>query len=70
MVTETTAWSAGLVGINNLGYGGSNAHLLLAPHEKEKINGGQPSDDLPRLICISGRTEEGINVIFKEVSIS
>lgn len=34
---------------------------------KVKINDGIPDDDLPRLICVSGRTEEGITSILDYV---
>jgi hypothetical protein len=33
-----------------------------------KVNGGAPSDCIPRLVVASGRTEEAVDVILKDVS--
>jgi len=54
--------------MNSFGIGGTNAHVLLERNEKEKINGGAPVDPLPRLVVASGRTEEAVDVILKDVS--
>ncbi|XP_032678594.1 fatty acid synthase-like [Odontomachus brunneus] len=67
VVTTTTAWEPTFVGINSFGFGGANAHLLLAPNMKKKINGGAPEDDLPRLIVLSGRTEQAVESFLREV---
>jgi fatty acid synthase len=56
------------VGINSFGFGGSNAHILLQRNEKKKVNGGAPTDLIPRLIVASGRTEEAVDVILTDVS--
>jgi fatty acid synthase len=55
------------VGVNSFGFGGSNAHVLLQWNEKEKVNGGAPTDLIPRLVVASGRTEEAVDVILKDV---
>nr|CAD7433764.1 unnamed protein product [Timema monikensis] len=60
VVTETMPWSGGLAAVNAVGLSGVVGHILLRSHSKEKVNGGLPSDDLPRLLLISGRTEEGL----------
>ena len=57
-----------MAGMNSFGIGGTNAHVLLERNEKEKINGGAPVDPLPRLVVASGRTEEAVDVILKDVS--
>jgi len=57
-----------LVGINSFGFGGANAHLLLQWNRKNKINGGAPTDMIPRLVIASGRTEEAVDTILKDVS--
>nr|XP_023029483.1 fatty acid synthase-like [Leptinotarsa decemlineata] len=57
----------GLIGINSFGFGGGNCHTLLRKNKKEKLNSGLPSDDIPRLICLSGRTEESIISLLDEV---
>lgn len=67
VVTETTPWNGGLVGINALGFGGANCHILLKSNEKRKINQGIPQDDLPRLVVISGRTEEAVKALLDDV---
>ena len=69
VVTEPTPWSDGYVGINSFGFGGANAHILLKSNPKEKINNGAPSDNLPRLVSVSGRTEEAVLSIIDEVRI-
>lgn len=37
-------------------------------NEKSKANHGQPSDDLPRLVYISGRTKEAVDTILDDVA--
>jgi len=59
----------GYVGINNFGFGGSNAHVLLKWNDKLKINNGAPNDDLPRLVVLSGRTEESVKLFLNDVSV-
>jgi fatty acid synthase len=66
-VTENLPWNGSLAGVNSFGFGGSNAHALLQRNEKEKVNGGAPTDLIPRLIVASGRTEEAVDVILKDV---
>ncbi|XP_046739716.1 fatty acid synthase-like [Diprion similis] len=60
VITEPTQWKGGYVGINSFGFGGGNAHILLKSNPKEKINDGAPTDDIPRLVVVSGRTEEAV----------
>ncbi|KAL6257977.1 hypothetical protein P5V15_011573 [Pogonomyrmex californicus] len=67
VVTESTPWNGGYVGINSFGFGGANSHIILKSHEKEKLNKGAPSDDLPRLVTVSGRTEESVNVFLNDI---
>lgn len=68
VVTEPTPWEGGYIGISSFGFGGANAHILLKSNPKEKINGGAPHDDLPRLVMVSGRTEEAVETILQDVS--
>lgn len=67
VVTNPTPWEPTYVGINSFGFGGANGHVLLAPNAKEKINGGAPKDNLPRLVVLSGRTEEAVESFLHEV---
>jgi fatty acid synthase len=69
VVTEKVPWTGSLAGINSLGFGGTNAHIVLQHNQKNKVNGGAPADLIPRLVIASGRTEEAVNVILKDVSI-
>jgi fatty acid synthase len=57
------------VGVNSFGFGGANAHVLLQSNDKNKVNGGAPTDSIPRLVVASGRTEEAVDVILKDVCI-
>ena len=67
-MTEKHPWNGCLAGINSFGFGGANAHILLQRNEKQKVNGGAPVDTIPRLVVASGRTEEAVDVILKDVS--
>jgi len=68
VITEPTPWDGGYVGINSFGFGGANCHVILKSNPKKKINNGAPSDDLPRLVTVSGRTEDAVKVILDNVS--
>lgn len=68
VVTTLASWKPDFVGINSFGFGGANAHLLLAPNMKQKKNGGAPQDNLPRLVVLSGRTEQAVQSFLHEVS--
>jgi len=68
VVTEPTPWEGGYVGINSFGFGGANCHVVLKSNSKKKINNGAPSDDLPRLVTVSGRTEASVEVFLDDVS--
>ncbi|GJQ79757.1 hypothetical protein Trydic_g23234 [Trypoxylus dichotomus] len=56
----------GYFAANSFGFGGSNAHILLHWNTKAKRNDGTPEDDLPRLICVSGRNEDGVKSILND----
>ena len=68
VVTEKHPWNGCLAGVNSFGFGGTNAHILLQRNEKEKVNSGAPVDPIPRLVVASGRTEEAVDIILKDVS--
>ncbi|XP_024879545.1 fatty acid synthase-like, partial [Temnothorax curvispinosus] len=68
IVTEPTEWEGGYIGVNSFGFGEANSHILLKSNLKQKINNGAPNDDLPRLVAVSGRTEEAVKIIFDYVS--
>lgn len=68
-MTEPTPWEGGMVGVNSFGFGGANCHVLLEWNSKSKINGGLPEDDIPRLVNVSGRTNEAVVNMLTFVSI-
>ncbi|KAF5284901.1 hypothetical protein FQA39_LY16856 [Lamprigera yunnana] len=71
VVTDLTPWpkeKLGLAAINNFGFGGANVHVLLKRNKKIKICNGVPEDDLPRLVCFSGRTHESIESISDDLN--
>lgn len=57
----------GFVDINSFGFGGFNVHLLLKWNPKKKVN-GTLTDDLPRLVVLSGRTKESVKLFFNDVT--
>ncbi|XP_030748839.1 fatty acid synthase-like [Sitophilus oryzae] len=57
----------GLIGINSFGFGGGNCHVLLRHNPKKKVNQGKPLDNIPRLICVSGRTPDAVNMLLDSV---
>ncbi|KAL0099534.1 hypothetical protein PUN28_019758 [Cardiocondyla obscurior] len=67
IVTEPTKLQGDKICINSFGFGGANSHVLLKSNSKQKINNGTPDDDLPRLVAVSGRTEEAVKTIFNDV---
>jgi len=58
----------GYIGINSKGFGGANAHMLLKWNLKQKVNYGKSNDDLPRLVILSGRTEDSVKLFINDVS--
>lgn len=69
MLTEPLSLKNGYISINSFGFGGCNAHLLLKWNIKQKISNCAASDELPRLVALSGRTKESVNSFLNDVSI-
>ncbi|XP_015179002.1 PREDICTED: fatty acid synthase [Polistes dominula] len=59
VITEPTPLEGTYIGINSFGFGGANGHVLVQSHPKTKPK-KLPYDDLPRLVVVSGRTEEAV----------
>ncbi|RZC42595.1 Ketoacyl-synt C domain containing protein [Asbolus verrucosus] len=57
-----------IIGINNLGFGGNNCHLVFRRFKKKKFKEEFPNHDLPRLICVSGRSEESVLALLNELN--
>lgn len=67
-MTEKVPWTGNLAGVSSLGVGGANGHIILQRNQKNKVNCGAPTDSIPRLVVASGRTEEAVDVILKDVN--
>ncbi|XP_032674560.1 fatty acid synthase-like isoform X2 [Odontomachus brunneus] len=67
IVTEPTTCEGGYMCIHSSGFGGANCHILLKSNPKNKINNAL-SDDLPRLVVVSGRTEEAVKTLLDDVN--
>ncbi|XP_018371882.1 PREDICTED: fatty acid synthase-like, partial [Trachymyrmex cornetzi] len=68
VVQELMPIKNGHIAINSFGFGGSNAHTLLKWNRKSKVNNGAPNDDLPRLVILSGRTEESVKLFLNDIA--
>ncbi|XP_063913205.1 fatty acid synthase-like [Zophobas morio] len=68
VVTDLTPIETGndVFVINNYGFGGSNAHMLLRRLDKIK-SVGDLHEDLPRLVCVSGRSESSVSNLLDEL---
>ncbi|KAJ3656466.1 hypothetical protein Zmor_015541 [Zophobas morio] len=68
VVTDLTPIETGndVFVINNYGFGGSNAHMLLRRLDKIK-SVGDLHEDLPRLVCFSGRSESSVSNLLDEL---
>jgi fatty acid synthase len=58
VVDTNLKWNGGIIGLNSFGFGGANAHVVLKSNPKPKPVYVQ--DDMPKMIMVSGRTEEAI----------
>lgn len=70
VVVEPEPLNSQYVGVNSFGFGGANAHVLLKTHDKQKLNEAAPADNLPRLVAISGRTEDAVKTMIDDVRIT
>ncbi|OAD52584.1 Fatty acid synthase [Eufriesea mexicana] len=60
VVDKNTPWKGGIIAINSFGFGGANAHVVLRSNPKPKLSPVLDSK-VPKLITISGRTEEAVS---------
>lgn len=67
VVKDCTPLPKPYISVNSFGFGGANAHAMLKANPKNKVNFGQPEDDLPRLVTWAGRSEEACNEIFNAI---
>lgn len=57
-MSKNEPWNGGIVAINSFGFGGANAHIVLRSNPKPKQT--LPRGQLPRVVGVSGRTEEAV----------
>lgn len=67
VVADTQELMGPMICVNSFGFGGGNAHALFKGNTKEKVNFGIPTDNAPRLVIWSGRTEEAVKTILDSV---
>nr|XP_050845856.1 fatty acid synthase-like isoform X1 [Vespula vulgaris] len=67
VVTQPTLLDGEYIAINSFGFGGTNAHVLLRSNSKIKHNNELLNDDLHRLVAVSGRTAEAVEIILNEI---
>lgn len=53
-------WNGGLVAINNYGFGGANAHLVIRSNPKPKHT-LKMKNSLPNIVAVSGRTISAVH---------
>ncbi|KAF7386952.1 hypothetical protein HZH66_011404 [Vespula vulgaris] len=66
VVDKPTPWKGGLVAVNSFGFGGANAHIVLRSNPKPKLSPVLETK-LPKLINVSGRTEEAVNFLLDTI---
>lgn len=64
VVDCNTPWTGGVVSLNSTGFGGANAHAILKSNPIDKISTSY--ETLPRLIIVSGRTREAVEMLLVE----
>lgn len=65
VIDRNTPWNGGIIGLNSFGFGGANAHVIMKSNPKPKRT--TPSDTIPRLALLSGRTSEAIDLLLDEI---
>ncbi|XP_011884012.1 PREDICTED: fatty acid synthase-like [Vollenhovia emeryi] len=68
VVTSPMPLKNGYIGINSFGFGGANAHMLVKWNPKQKVDNNAPNDDLPRLVILSGCTEDAVNLFLNDAA--
>lgn len=67
VIDKVTPWNGGLVAVNSFGFGGANAHVLLRSNPKPKLLPvPDTTEQLPKLVAVSGRTEEAVRALLDE----
>ncbi|XP_047360366.1 fatty acid synthase-like [Vespa velutina] len=66
VVDKPTPWKGGLAAVNSFGFGGANAHIILRSNPKPKLSPVLETK-LPKLVNVSGRTEEAVNFLLDTI---
>ncbi|XP_049809979.1 fatty acid synthase isoform X1 [Schistocerca nitens] len=65
VVDKAIPWNGGLAAVNSFGFGGANAHIVLRSNPKPKTPAIQ--DGVPRLVTVSGRTDEAVSAFLEKI---
>ncbi|XP_017773704.1 PREDICTED: fatty acid synthase [Nicrophorus vespilloides] len=65
VVDKNEKWNGGIIAINSFGFGGANAHIVLRSNPKPKVT--WPAEPIPRLVSVSGRTEDAVNNFLNKI---
>ncbi|XP_025265005.1 fatty acid synthase-like [Camponotus floridanus] len=68
VLDKATSWNGGFVGINSFGAGGTNSHVILRSNSKVKISLDTVEHLLPKLVAVSGRTKEAVQVLLNKAN--
>lgn len=70
VVTKPTPWDGGYVGVNSFGFGGANTHCILKSNTSHTTPiDAQSNQQLPKIVCVSGRTEESVSNLLRVIII-
>ncbi|KAH1002410.1 hypothetical protein HUJ04_008498 [Dendroctonus ponderosae] len=67
VVAQNEPWNGGIVAMNSFGFGGANAHIVIRSNPKPKEN--WPPGPIPRVVGVSGRTEEAVKNFLSKVNL-
>ncbi|XP_065210550.1 fatty acid synthase-like [Planococcus citri] len=67
VVTKPTPLQGEYFALNSFGIGGANGHLLLKPNNKIKKSKHAKTNEIPRIVTVSGRTEEAVDCILNDI---
>ncbi|KAK9502678.1 hypothetical protein O3M35_011399 [Rhynocoris fuscipes] len=59
VVDRNWKWDGGIAAVNSFGFGGANVHVILKSNPKPKSS--PCKDNIPRLVAISGRTQDAVD---------
>lgn len=68
-ITENTHFDGKIVGLNCFGFGGVNVHVIVRADAREPSeDNANIFSDIPRLVLMCGRTEEGLTSFLQKVT--